>query len=344
VREQSCILGSCCLSPIRRKSVLEETAVKVKDEFYITLESVVTSRPLHDQIVVLGDFNAVTEVDRAGFEGVIGNFGSGCRNDNSLRLLTLCSVANLTILGSWFHYCHSWLSNDGHTRKEIDHILTNDRSLFKSCRVFRGAEAPANSDHRLVIAMMHQLHPMRTAKVGLQQSKCLDVETLAQSDELADKYNITVTNSFQAIRNVILQSARSTLPVVKKAKRPRLAADTISIFDKKREARLRGSTKDWRKYKGIFKARAKQDLENYYSRLADEAEKGVKRHNLRSVFRTVMKIASSPSHHHSSNCGDVPMLRGDGQSCRSTEETLGVLALLFHCLTIQRQRAAKHLR
>ena len=32
---------------------------------------------------------------------------------------------------------------------------------------------------------------MRTAKV--QQSKCLDVETLAQSDELADKYNITVT-------------------------------------------------------------------------------------------------------------------------------------------------------
>jgi len=48
----------------------------------------------------------------------------------------------------------------------------------------------------------------------------------------------------------------------------------------------------------------------------------VKRHNLRSVFRTVRKIASSPSHHHSSNRGDVPMLRSDGQSCRSTEETL----------------------
>ena len=46
-------------------------------------------------------------------------------------------------------------------------------------------------------------------------SQSLDVETLAQGDELADKYNITVTNSFQAlgedvesswlaIRNVIL--------------------------------------------------------------------------------------------------------------------------------------------
>jgi len=131
-----------------------------------------------------------------------------------------------------------------------------------------------------------------------------------------------VKSSWLAIRNVILQSEQSTLPVVQKAKRLWLTPDTISILDKKCEARLRGSTEDWRKYKGIFKVRAMQDLENYYSRLADEAEEGVKRHNLRSVFRTVRKIASSPSHHHSSNHGDVPMLRGDGQSCRSTEETL----------------------
>jgi len=47
---------------------------------------------------------------------------------------------------------------------------------------------------------------------------------------------------------------------------------------------------------------------NYCSRLADDAEEGVKRHNLRSVFRTVRKIATSPSHHHSSNGGDVPMI------------------------------------
>ena len=56
------------------------------------------------------------------------------------------------------------------------------------------------------------------------------------------------------------------------------------------------------------------NLENYYSRLADDAEEGVKRHNLRSVFRTVNMIAISPSHHHSSNCGDVPMLRDNGTS------------------------------
>ena len=64
--------------------------------------------------------------------------------------------------------------------------MTNDRSLFKSCRVFRGAETPANSDHRLVIATMQLCVPLKYGSQGL------DVETLAQNDELADKYNITV--------------------------------------------------------------------------------------------------------------------------------------------------------
>jgi len=146
----------------------EDSSASSKDEFYTTLESVITFTRPHDQLVVLGDFSAVTGTNRAGFECVVGNFGSGRPNDNPLRLLTMCAAAKLTILGSWFQrrdiYRHFWLSNDGYTRKELDHILTNDRSLFKSCRVFRGAESPANSDHRLVIATMRHLYPARTTK------------------------------------------------------------------------------------------------------------------------------------------------------------------------------------
>ena len=73
----------------------EYSTMNSKDEFYITLESIVTSRPPHDQIVVLGNLNAATGADCAGFEGVIGNFDSGCWNDNSLRLLTMCSLLSI---------------------------------------------------------------------------------------------------------------------------------------------------------------------------------------------------------------------------------------------------------
>ena len=69
------------------------------------------------------------------------------------------------------------------------------------------------------------------------------------------------------------------------------------------------------------------NLENYYSRLADEAEEGVKRHYLLPVFRSPHSQdyshirPTNPSHHHSSNRSDVPMLRDNGQPCRSIEET-----------------------
>jgi len=129
-------------------SPTEDSSASSKDKFYTTVESLITSRPLHDHLVVLGDFNAVTGTNRAaGFECIVGNFGCGRPNDNSLRMLTMCSAAKLTIVGSWFQrrdiHRHSWLSSHGYTMKELDHTLTNDSSLFKSCRVFRGAESTA---------------------------------------------------------------------------------------------------------------------------------------------------------------------------------------------------------
>ena len=73
---------------------------------------------------------------------------------NSTRLLSLCAVHSLSVLGSWFKrkdiYGNSWICNDRDTRKELESHMANDRSFFKSIRVFRGAEPPANSDHRLV--------------------------------------------------------------------------------------------------------------------------------------------------------------------------------------------------
>ena len=94
-------------------------------------------------------------------------FTSSFVGGNSTRLLSLCATHSLSVLGSWFKrkdiYRHSWICNDGYTRKELDHILINDRSFFKSIRVFRGAEPLANSDHRLVVATA-ALQPYRATR------------------------------------------------------------------------------------------------------------------------------------------------------------------------------------
>ena len=123
---------------------------------------------------------------------------------------------------------------------------------------------------------------------------------------------------WETIRATILGTAQDTLPVVTKPNRPWLSTDTLSIIQKKRETRLRGSTNEWRRYKGICRARAKADLENHYCRLADEAEERVKQNNLRCVFRTIRQLGKKPTR----SSTNVPVHRCDGRPCTSTDEEL----------------------
>ena len=102
--------------------------------------------------MILRDRNAVTGIYCQGYESVVvDSYGSGVVSDT--RLLSLCVANQLSILGFWFKqnniYRHTWICNDGHTRKELEHIITNNRSFFRSVWVCPGAKAAANTDHRV---------------------------------------------------------------------------------------------------------------------------------------------------------------------------------------------------
>lgn len=110
--------------------------------------------PPHDHVIILGDFSAVSCVHRQGYADVIGNYGLGTVNDNSLWLLSYCSAYQLSILGSWYcrrnAHCFTWYCNDGQTHKEIDYIRSSKRELFRWVYVYHDAEPFANSDHCLL--------------------------------------------------------------------------------------------------------------------------------------------------------------------------------------------------
>jgi len=88
------------LSVVVAYAPTEEASDEDKNLFFNQLESAVNSVSRHDQLILLGDFNAVTGTDRAGFEQVVGNHGSGIPNDNTMFLLTFCAAHGLSILGS----------------------------------------------------------------------------------------------------------------------------------------------------------------------------------------------------------------------------------------------------
>src|SRR5277367_6511465 len=185
-----------------------------KDSFYDLLEGAIRNVPPHDQLVVAGDFNAVTGSDRSGFEEVVGPFGSGSPNDNSARLLTLCALLGLSAVSSWFRRTNvrrwTWISNDGRTLKELDHFLTRRRHDFKSYRVFRGAECPGNTDHRLVIAHVSINLYSATRRPGAKPA--IDSERLANDCALQATFAVAVQNRFAALTdhsNDVEQSWRS---------------------------------------------------------------------------------------------------------------------------------------
>ena len=144
------------ISIIVAYALTNEATDSDKDRFYDELSATTQTVPPHDELLVIGDLNAVSGEARIGFETAVGPYGSGSMNDNSERLLSFCASFGLAITGSWFKrldiHRDTWISNDGRTRKELDHILVRNRSLVKSYRVYRGAEAPANTDHRLLVA------------------------------------------------------------------------------------------------------------------------------------------------------------------------------------------------
>ena len=133
-----------------------------KGNFYNQLSSLTQSVPPHDLLFILGDFNAAPGPGDASVES-IGPFSSGTGTTTPRDCWHTVACTTWSFLA---HGSDAWISTAGHgcrtnhdhvTKKEIDHILTRkrDRGVIKSYRTFCSVEAPANTDHVLLVSQLH---------------------------------------------------------------------------------------------------------------------------------------------------------------------------------------------
>lgn len=73
-----------------------------KEMFYTKLDSALNKSPCMAILVVLGEFNAFTDTDWAGYDMCIGPHRSYNRNNNSSLLLNLRRSRRLRITSSWY--------------------------------------------------------------------------------------------------------------------------------------------------------------------------------------------------------------------------------------------------
>ncbi|CAH1233043.1 Hypp565 [Branchiostoma lanceolatum] len=277
-----------------------------KDEFYIQMSALMDDISRHDIIWVLGDFNATTGPDRDGFERALGPHGTGSCNNNGSRLLEFCTNHHLRTERSFFPHkrIHSmtWISNDGYTRKELDHILTNRRwHTTTDCRVYRSAEL-GNTDHRL-LAMTVCLRLQRDPTSKVQRK--VDISRL-RSPEVAAHFQLDLHNRFAALstdednseeiwsdfKKGITTAATKVLGHKRrKKKKDFLSEETLHVVEARRTARLEGNHSDHRRLNAQRNKLLRKDKQTWLDDLADEAEASARRGDQGSLYRTLKTLS-----------------------------------------------------
>ena len=127
----------------------------MKEQFYETLQNILSKRTEREVVLMIGDFNAKVGNDNTGYRATMGQHGVGTMNENGQQLADFCANNNLVIGGTVFPHKEihktTWESPDKVTHNQIDHICINTkfrRSLL-DVRARRGADAA--TDHRLVV-------------------------------------------------------------------------------------------------------------------------------------------------------------------------------------------------
>ena len=179
----------------------EDAEEQVKNKFYMRLQEVLDTRNKHDMLIVTGDMNAKVGDDNEGYERVMGRHGLGKCNDNGERLREMCDLNELVITGTRFPHkdIHkaTWVSPDGRTKNQIDHVLINKRfrNSVNDTRVYRAADI--GSDHYLVCTTI-KLRLKTQPKEKKNNRVKYDTAKLKEEDILKT-FKIQLRNRYQVL-------------------------------------------------------------------------------------------------------------------------------------------------
>lgn len=196
------------ISLICAHAPIEDAEEAVKDAFYSQLEGAYQRCPQRDIKIILGDFNAKIGKDST-YGGTIGCHSlHETSTDNGTRLIDMAVEKNLVISSTRFPHpkIHkaTWLSPNGRTANQIDHVMISARhaSNILDVRSFRGANI--DSDHYLVMAKYRARLSNSTCN---RRSRTVrrNIEAL-KSDVIAAEYSAKLSRELQELPSTIISA------------------------------------------------------------------------------------------------------------------------------------------
>ena len=123
------------------------------EKMYEQLEGVLDKMKGKENVVIMGDWNAVVGEDGEGRE--VGMFGLGKRNERGEKLTDFCRRNKFVVTNTLFQHHrrrrYTWKKPGDTGRYQIDYILVRQRyrNSVKNSRSYPGADA--DTDHNLVV-------------------------------------------------------------------------------------------------------------------------------------------------------------------------------------------------
>lgn len=119
----------------------------IKDAFYNQLQDFLAAIPWHDHLLMVSDYNAQLDGDRAGFESTIRPHGLGaCTTDNGDRLCSFCATNDLCFGNTFFQHKRAhkttWRAPGGTYENKTNFVCVRRllRSSLLDVRCWRGAD------------------------------------------------------------------------------------------------------------------------------------------------------------------------------------------------------------
>ena len=115
------------------------------DVIYEGLEEIVKAQNGNDNVVIMGDWNAVVGEGKDGSE--VGEFGLGNRNERGERLVEFSKNNKLVVTNTWFNQPkrrrYTWIKPGDTGRYQLDYILVRQRyrNSIKNAHSYPEADA-----------------------------------------------------------------------------------------------------------------------------------------------------------------------------------------------------------
>lgn len=311
----------------------EQAPDDVKDAFYEQLDHTMNNVRKSDMVVLMGDMNAQVGSSNGNWEAVMGTHGIGTMNDNGERFAEICGNHGLVIGGTLFRHLDihkvTWVSPNGRTQNQIDHIAISGkwRSCLLDVRNRRGADV--YSDHHLLTGLMRikfSTHRRREptapkrfniAKLKNGETAQNFIEKVCETVTLNRQDDDDITQKWRVLSGAIQHAGERTLGFRNNEKKEWISDDTWKLIeDRKHWKEVVNSTSDaeakenaTRNYNELekkVKRGARADKRKFFNDLADQAQRAADSKNMRETYRLARRISGKGP------VAEKPLLSADG--------------------------------